>query len=246
MKTYIKNIIKTFLRKTPFHPIHMGFYLRRLYFFKTIKLIDMSHINKVLDAGCGNCALAKNIITKYPDILINAYDIDIKTIDICRSKNINVKKMDLKELDEKDTYDFIYSIDVLEHIKENVKVISNIYQTLKPGGYFYIHMPDRCQRRIMPDRLFAEFEIWAKNEHIGEMYNLEELIKIIEKVGFEVIVACHTFGLFGKLAWELDKLTDKNKYMKIILMPLLKFLCYLDLYINIKKGNGLLVLARKK
>ena len=246
MKTYIKNIIKIFLRKTPFYPIHIGFYLRKLYFFKTIKLIDMSYVGRVLDAGCGNCTLARNITTKYPEILINAYDIDIKTIDVCRFKNINVKEMDLKELNEKDVYDLIYSIDVLEHIKENIKVISNIYQALKPDGYFYIHMPCRCQRRIMPDRLFTEFETWAKNEHTGEIYNLEELIIIIEKVGFEVIVACHSFGSFGKLAWELDRLTDKYIYIKIILMPVLKLLCHLDLYISNKKGNGLLVLSRKK
>jgi len=55
MKTYIKNIIKIFLGKTPFYPIHMGFCLRRLYFFKTIKRINMSHINKVLDAWYRSC-----------------------------------------------------------------------------------------------------------------------------------------------------------------------------------------------
>lgn len=76
------------------------------------------------------------------------------------------------------------------------------------------------------------------------MYRLEELKDIITSIGFGIIEARETFGFFGSFAWEVDRMTDKYVFLKIVLMPLLKFFAHLD--VKSRKGGGILILARKK
>ena len=54
------------------------------------------------------------------------------------------------------------------------------------------------------------------------MYDLEELKEAVSSVGFEIIKVRKTFGFWGSFAWEIDRITNKYIFLKIILMPLLK------------------------
>lgn len=86
-------------------------------------------------------------------------------------KNVRFKQSNLIQLCEENYYDFCLCIDVLEHIPGNRLVLEKIYRSLKPGGYFYLHMPnDKHNRRIFPKKFFKEFEKWAEDEHLGEQY----------------------------------------------------------------------------
>jgi SAM-dependent methyltransferase len=240
----IKLIAKNLLRYTPFYPRHIGGYVRNLYFWKCIKKLPMKNFTYVLDAGCGGGEYARKIAMKYPYLKINAYDIEKYKFWNDRSRNVNFKQRDLLKLEEENYYDFCLNIDVLEHIPENHKVLENIYKALKAGGYFYLHMPSKDERRIFPKRFFREFDNWAKKEHIGEMYKLEELKDMITSIGFEIIEARETFGFLGSFAWEIDRITDKHVFLKVILMPLLKFFAHLDVKFS-RKGGGILILAMK-
>ncbi len=193
----------------------------------------------------GGGEYAKNIAMKYPQLMIDAYDIkNYKSWDY-KPKNVNFMQKDLLKLKQENYYNLIYSIDVLEHIKENKKVLENIYRALEPGGYFYLHMPAKKQVRILPEKFFKNFENWAKEEHIGEMYKLEELNEIVSYIGFEIVESRETFSRFGSFAWEIDRITDKHIILKILLMPLLKLFGYLDIWF-LGKGNGILIISTKK
>ena len=76
------------------------------------------------------------------------------------------------------------------------------------------------------------------------MYDLEELKEIINSIGFKIIKVRETFDFWGSFAWEIDRITDKYIFLKIILMPLLKLFAHLDVMFS-KKGGGILILARK-
>ncbi len=225
--------------------VHLGQYIRILYFRKEIKNI---RFNAVLDTGCGSGVYTFYLAKRYPQIRIDACDLNEDAINSCKKlqkttsfNNINFYTMDLKNLEAKNQYDFVYSIDVLEHIKSNKKVIENIYNSLKDGGKFYLHMPGKVQRRIFPEKYFSNFNKWAKEEHIGEHYNLEELRELMNNIGFKIIKSRYTFGLFGKLAWELDRLTDSHRRIKLCLMPLLKIFGRIDTIMKNKNGNILII-----
>jgi len=241
----IKLIAKSLLRHTAFYPIHIGNYIRNLYFWKYIKKLKVKNFIYVLDAGCGRGGYTKKMAMKYPHLKIAGYD--IKKYESWKDKpgNVNFKQKDLLKLEEENYYHFCLSIDVLEHIPENYKVLENIYKALKAGGYFYLHTPSKDERRFFPKRFFAEFDNWAKEEHIGVMYTIEELKVIMSSIGFEIIKTQGTFGFFGSFAWEIDRITDRFRIVKILLMPLLKIFGHLDVIFS-RRGANILILASKK
>ncbi|KAF5434013.1 2-polyprenyl-3-methyl-5-hydroxy-6-metoxy-1,4-benzoquinol methylase [Candidatus Methanophagaceae archaeon] len=241
----LKPIAKNLLVHTPYYPVHIGNYIRSLYFQKYLGQLPVEKVTNVLDAGCGGGQYAIKMAKRFPWIVIIAMDIKVQKFQSNCPSNFFFRQGNLLELKDKDTYDFVYCIDVLEHIPNNTQVIERFYQALKNGGYLYLHMPyDIGKKRIFPDKFFAEFNTWAEEEHIGGQYTLDEMKSILHKIGFEIIAAENTFGFMGELAWELDRVTDKRIALKIFLMPLLKLLGQVSVNIKHTSGN-ILVLARK-
>ena len=213
----------------PFYPKHIGAYTRNLYFWKYTTKLPINSFSCILEAGCGWGEYAKKIALKYPYLKIDAYDIKKYESWDNKPENINFEQKDLLKLEKENYYNFCLCIDVLEHIPENYKVLENIYRALKYVGYFYLHIPVKDKNE----------------EHIGVMYTLKELKDIMSYIGFEIIKTRRTFGFFGSFAWEIDRITDRFRIVKIVLMPLLKIFGHLDVIFS-RKGANILILAIKK
>jgi len=207
--------------------------------------LPVDRFTKVLDAGCGRGQYSRKMAQTFPWIEVIAMDIKMRDLQGDHSPNLFFKQGNLLKLEDKYTYDFIYCIDVLEHIPNNVKVMQNFYEALKYGGYLYLHMPcDIGKECIFPDQFLAEFNRLASKEHIGEQYPLNEIKSILQKIGFKIIEVEYTFGFPGELAWELDRITDRKIALKVLLMPLTKLLGQIAVMSKLKRGN-VLVLAKK-
>jgi len=242
----INNKLKQFIKKSFLYPKHIGNYIRELYFWDFVQKLPKEKIKTILDAGCGQGNYAKSFAIKHPSIKIDAYDIKKYESWDNEQKNINFKQKDLLKIKKQNYYDFCYSIDVLEHIRENREVMINIYRALNNGGYFYLHMPyDKNNKYILPSFIFKEFNKWVKKEHIGKSYSLEELSNLLKEIGYVIIYGKYTFGLLGNLAWEIDRATDKLFLLKILVSPILKILSYLSVKINYSKGSGVAILSQK-
>jgi len=239
------QIIKNILKKTPFEPTHMGDYIRSLYFWKHIRTIPVETFMTILDAGCGDGNYAIKMAFKFPHIKIIGVDKDIQGTPRRFPSNVIFIKEDLLKLVASETYDFIYSIDVIEHIPDNIRVIQRCYDALRSGGYLYLHTPNKNSgKHIFSDRHFNTFDQWESKEHVGEMYTIDELKSILKKTGFEIIKTQYTFGFLGQLAWELDRLSDGKKFSKIMIMPFIKVLGQMAVRLNVQYGD-LLMLAKK-
>jgi 2-polyprenyl-3-methyl-5-hydroxy-6-metoxy-1,4-benzoquinol methylase len=238
--------LKRFIQVTPFAVTHMGDYIRKLHFNRIINDLPTGTFNSILDAGCGGASYALELARKFPRLRVLGVDIQNPDIKNEYPSNFAFQCQNLLDIDDREVYDLIYSIDVLEHISGNATVILNFCKALKPGGYLYIHMPCTVasQGHFLPDRFFQEFSDWEGKEHVGETHTLQELRLTLEQEGLTVIKAKYTFGLLGKLVWELDRATDKNLMAKIMVMPLLKTLARIATRIPAGEGD-FLVLARK-
>ncbi|MGB3906208.1 MAG: class I SAM-dependent methyltransferase, partial [Anaerolineae bacterium] len=220
MCTVAKDLVRHLIRRTPLSPVHIGSYIRSLYFWREVDKLPVRDFQSVLDAGCGGGHYALEFARRYGHLKVVGYDLKARFTEQ-RLPQLRLEHRDLLSVHDEESYDFVYCIDVLEHIPDNRRVIANIHRALKPGGYFYLHMPyDHPGKRILPESLFRDFEQWARNEHIGRQYDLEEACHLLVEEGFDVLRSRHTFGFLGELAWELDRLTDGRPYLNTLLAPL--------------------------
>ena len=114
-----------------------------------------------LDFGCGygRMALAVCKETGARGTCVDADGRDIITLNQLAeelSLDCNGITGNILELNfEKESFDLIYSIEVMEHIKEDRKLLELIYQWLKPGGNFIFQTPYHFQQK--PDWTDHEF-----------------------------------------------------------------------------------------
>ncbi len=74
--TKIKNnsLIRYFIYRTPFRPVHIGQYLREKYFFRHLQALRVRQCHKVLDAGCGPGIYARKLAVAYPHMEVTGLD----------------------------------------------------------------------------------------------------------------------------------------------------------------------------
>lgn len=228
----------------------IGFQCRFLYFQKLLNILKKKP-KKILDAGSGIGSQSLWLARRYKDALITSCDIDegkLKNASRFAEKIIKSNKIKFlygdisKPVKEKNTYDLIVNIDVLEHIKNYKTVLNNFYKLLVKGGYLYIHTPQVHQKRI-----FKQLESWKHEDHAIEGYTPEELTRELTKLGFKIVEKKETFGYFGKLAWELNHITLANSFILVgLVFPILYCFAKIDLLFNNKEGLGTAILAQKK
>ncbi len=146
----------------------------------------------ILDAGCGYFIYAKSL-ANYSDKIIC---IDILTTDIAQAQKNNFFLASVEYLPFQDnSIDFIYSLSVIQLIKDDMGVISEFCRVLKPGGKLLFTVPTK--RSIF--KLIRELEIRCgvyrspefnvKHHHYYNRSDIENLtggrFKLIEIYGYE-------------------------------------------------------------
>jgi SAM-dependent methyltransferase len=209
---------------------------------------------RMLEIGCGN----GNILTylEANGIDIEGGDIFIEGLRFCRqrSNSANLYLLDILSLPFHNNFEIIGIFDVLEHIENDMKALSEINLALKPGGNLILTVP-------------AYQLLWSPfDEGVGHKrrYGLKDIRAKLENSGFVVKkISFYVFFLFPIIAairLITKALPVNNKKRKIetvleantipvingIFSALLKLEMMLMRYTNLPFGSSLLVLAEKK
>ena len=229
----------------------VGFLIRSLYFKKIIlEKVKIGRVKNVLDAGSGIGTYSFWLRKMFPKARIVGEEIDKNKINFSKkfAKELRFSGIDFyyrdisKDYNNKQKYDLIVNVDVLEHIKDYRKVLKIFYKQLSSKGFLYIHTPQPNQERI-----FSQLKKWHHEDHVREGFMVKELIKELVDFKFKVIVVKQTFGFFGKLAWEINHiLLEKSFVLAGLFYPLLIVLSVIDTMVDNKKGLGIAILAQKK
>lgn len=233
----------------------IGNWARANIFISLLNKVPITAFHRILDLGAGLGEFTFMIAEALPDTKITAIEIlpeRIKylneVVDKVGFKNIHIVDQKIESLQEINTYDFIFSVDVFEHILEKEMPFESCYEKLKPGGYLLIKMPNIKQLTICPDSWFEEHNEWLEEEHIGQVYNLSDLTNRFSKAGFSVVYASYSDGWISRLAWELSYFTAKGgSIIQLLFLPLCKALYFLEYTINRKptSGNSIQVIGIK-
>jgi len=172
---------------------------------------------------------------------------------IGKAEQVKFEVGDLTKYQKPNAFDLAISVDVMEHILEDVEVFKNIHASLKQGGMLLISTPsDQGGSDVQGDAETSFIE-----EHVRDGYNIDAIQEKLKIAGFTKTEARYSYGSPGKIAWRLSMkypilMLGASKLFFIILpiyylitYPFAFVLNYMDTYGNHKTGTGLIVKAWK-
>jgi 2-polyprenyl-3-methyl-5-hydroxy-6-metoxy-1,4-benzoquinol methylase len=264
----IKRSLGNVFNKTPF--LRKMFYglldlllLRAWHVHKELKLWQRSANAdaQILDAGAGYGQHSYWLNSRLPKSTILAMDVKEEQVEDCNQffKSIGsgdqVKFVvgDLTQFEHPNKYDLAISVDVMEHILEDVQVFKNVYASLKNGGMLLISTPsDQGGSDVHGDGEASFIE-----EHVRDGYNIKEIEDKLRSAGFSKVEARYQYGTPGKISWRLSMkypilMLGVTKLFFIILpvyyiitYPIAYLLNWCDVMFTHKTGTGLIVKAWK-
>ncbi len=264
----IKDRLGSFFRRSPllqsfFYRILDVLFLRAWYVRRAVRRCypDRRLRLQILDAGTGFGQWVRFLVTRYPRAEILAVDIKRDYLDRARvyfdrtpaGKRVRFEEADLTRLDIADRFDLILSVDVMEHIQDDVTVLRNLGRALRPAGRLMINTPSD----LGGSDVSAPGDSGFIGEHVREGYGREELADKLRMAGLEVERSEYSYGPAGSLAWLLlikwPMLLLNRSFWGIVVLPLYYLaalpagllLNVIDLGWTNREGTGLLVTARK-
>ncbi len=266
----IKRSLGTIFNKHPF--LRKLFYrmldlllLRTWHVKKEVKSWSKSRSGEagILDAGSGFGQYVYFLSRINKNWKIRGVDVKQEQIDDCTNffKKINKPNVsfgfaDLTKLNENDRYDLVLSVDVMEHILEDVEVFKNLYAAMKPGAMLLISTPSDQGGSDVHDHGHDEHGSFI-DEHVRDGYNIDEIQEKLKTAGFSKTEARYNYGTTGKISWRLTMkypilMLNVSKLFFIVLpfyyllvFPFGLVLNYMDVKSNHKTGTGLIVKAWK-
>lgn len=251
-------------------------FLRKLfYFLLDILLLRAWHVRKtlrkvaphfqgkasVLDAGSGFGQYTWRLSRMNRRWTVTGIDINREHVADCNdffrkaglAGRVSFTAGDLTTMKDTDLYDLVLSVDVMEHIKEDEKVFSNLFLAMKNEGILIISTPSDKGGSDADDENSESFI----EEHVRNGYSIGEIKGKLEKAGFSDVEASYTYGIPGNLSWKLSMkypilMLNRSRFFffllpfyYIVFFPLSAILNTFDVCIDHKSGTGLIVTARK-
>jgi SAM-dependent methyltransferase len=256
-----------FLRKT-FYSLLDLLLLRTWHVKDEFRKWAKNHQNtdaKILDAGSGFGQYSYFMSGMNKRWTVKGVDVKTEQIADCNAffkqinrNNATFAEADLVKFSEPNQYDFILSVDVMEHILEDVAVFKNFYQSMKKGGTLLISTPsDQGGSDAHDHEHDHDAHDSFIDEHVRDGYNIQEIQDKLKLAGFSKTSARYTYGIPGKISWKISMkypilLLNVSKIFFVIIpfyylitFPFALILNYLDLKNHHKTGTGLNVVAIK-
>lgn len=152
---------------------------------------------KILDIGCGSGTTSYYLAKLGHQVI--GIDISKRAIESCRSNskhlgvsgNTSFQVVNFPDEVPKDNFDLIICSEVLEHLRDEHRVLGEIVSLLKKKGLVIISVPSRSAP-LFEMGLADDFD-----ERVGHLrrYSEKELIKKLENSGLEVLEVKRTEGL---------------------------------------------------
>jgi SAM-dependent methyltransferase len=132
-----------------------------------------------LGGGCGGwiAYLRARAPKLFPELALA--DSSLRALDYAQNvvgPHVKRYQIDLLNLPWKDRWDVVFLLDVLEHIPEDVDVLRQIHNVLRPGGYLFVTTPAFNSLRTYNDDLV----------HHVRRYNRRDFIRLAEASDLEM------------------------------------------------------------
>lgn len=131
------------------------------------------------EIGCGTGFVLSGIAAANPNLSLTGSEIFMEGLCFAaqRLPNASLMQMDARHIPFAEEFDAIGAFDVLEHVKEDERVLHEIYRALKPGGGLIL---------TVPQHMFLWSAVDGQACHVRR-YAAEELHAKVKGAGFTVL-----------------------------------------------------------
>ena len=245
------------MRKILFNGLHLVF-LRSWYTRREFKRLPWNQCEpiSILDAGSGFGQYSYSLVRRFKQATLLGRELNpnhvadsnqfAKTIDCHRMR---FEEADLTQMTDKEQFDLILSVDVLEHIEHDVDLLTRYQKGLKPGGRLIISTPS-TERERHEDGKFVD-------EHFRDGYSEADIRDKMTQAGLTIERLVFGYGFWGDYSWRMGirntmKMLE-NRWTRllapvyfIVTFPFVLMMMILDFIWPNKKGTGLVVTAMKE
>ncbi|MBN2458145.1 class I SAM-dependent methyltransferase [Candidatus Woesearchaeota archaeon] len=244
------------------YPMHYNISVR--YRYRAIsRMLKPGPQKRLLDVGCGLGYMTARLSGRFQ---ATGIDLDKDCIRFAADQDPKGKYMVAdagKKLPFKDdTFDYVISSEVIEHVEDDRLFLNEIRRVLKPGGLAVITTPSSEGLVKVSDKCHKH----GLEKHFREDYTRKELVSRFLEAGFRVASVSYSMILFTQLFMELTKSVYSKKdkafskqsdilkansstmfkvYKSLFFIPML--LIYVDEFMSLfLKGANILVAGRKR
>jgi ubiquinone/menaquinone biosynthesis C-methylase UbiE len=194
---------------------------------------------KMLDIGCGTGIISEEL-SEFGDL--TAIDASDSALKYCSGRGFKTVKMDAEKMKfNKNSFDVVFMLDVLEHFSDDASVLNQISKILKKNGIVIITVP-------------AFKSLWSNHDVVlahRRRYEKGELRKILKK-NFQIIkmIYWNSFLFFpaflAKILIHDLGLKKLNPVINRMLITLLRFENYLiSKNINLPFGVSIVCILKR-
>jgi SAM-dependent methyltransferase len=127
---------------------------------------------RVLDVGCGAGSVAKAVKRERTDLEVVACDVSQSALAAAGTEpgGVEFRLSPAEHLPFGDSeFDFVWILDVLEHVESPEQVLGEVARVLRPGGMFHIVLPLEGQPRTLYRLVGCGTRWTAKVRHGGHI-----------------------------------------------------------------------------
>jgi 2-polyprenyl-3-methyl-5-hydroxy-6-metoxy-1,4-benzoquinol methylase len=201
-----------------------------------LEAISRANAKTIFEVGCGNSIWLPYIARK-TGAEVGGLDYSEGGCELARrqlaSHGVSGKIFcrDLFEVDDKSvgTYDFVYSLGMVEHFTDTTQVLAKLLELVNPGGVLFTEVPNLKSIHGLMSWVWHP-KLLAKHKALGK----RDLITAYRQLGIEEIEG-HYAGNFSLqiVAWETDQRWPRQ--MRVLAPKIVKLRNALD---NRLKGSG--------
>ncbi|HQG31976.1 MAG TPA: class I SAM-dependent methyltransferase [Deltaproteobacteria bacterium] len=171
----------------------------------------------VLEIGCGTGFALAEIRKTYPDATLSGSDLFTESLHFAsmRVPTASFYQMDAYRMPFNEEFDLILALDILEHIDNDSRVLSEIFRSLSPGGRVIVTVPQHRWLWSIQDVKAFHRRRYTRRELVGKMRHEGFKIACVTSFITLLLPLMVLSRLYGRFAVNARKEYDPLRELKM-------------------------------